>query len=454
MISPENQRYAIEQFAARENITIIDWVEGIDQSGSRKRSEWWTRLDSIIERVEAGEADAIVGWKFSRTARNRVKWAVALDRVESAGGQILSATEVNDPSPPGRLARGMLAEFAAFEAENIGATWKETLERRVRHGLVYNHKARFGYTRETDHPSGYAPDPVTGAILYELYRRYTAGESARSLAADLTARRIPTTRRVAPGNPIEPYYVTNNLDSGFGAGLIKFRGEYLPGAHEPIISPNEWDAYVAARAPRRRAPRAESTRGLLSGSSILYCWCGSPMYSNSAASHGRLNRIYKCHAVVKTRAHAGGNISGKVLEEHVVAWLHSKRDKLEAAAKRIPKRPVPVVDRARALQARIDELTEQLDVAGMRLIKETIPHASYERLRDRLTTEVAALELERQRVESRPADPVPMLIGILDGWERFDIGKRRAALKHFIDRITINPVDSEERIEIESHLND
>lgn len=93
MISPENQRYAIEQFAERENIDIVEWIEGIDESGSRAKSAWWNRLSYGCEQIETHAADVLVLWEVDRVARNKLKWATAEHRIESVGGRILSTTE-------------------------------------------------------------------------------------------------------------------------------------------------------------------------------------------------------------------------------------------------------------------------------------------------------------------------------------------------------------------------
>ncbi len=117
MTSPDLQRAAIETYAATHGYLVVDWVEGVDDSGSQRSSSWWRKLDRAVDRVEAGEVDGIIVWKFSRTARHRLKWAVALDRIESAGGVLESATEQFDTTTSaGRFARGMIAEMNAFEA--------------------------------------------------------------------------------------------------------------------------------------------------------------------------------------------------------------------------------------------------------------------------------------------------------------------------------------------------
>jgi site-specific DNA recombinase len=65
--------------------------------------------------LEHDEADVIVVWRWSRVSRNRLDWAVAVDRVEAVGGRLDSATEPFDVrTPTGRFARGTLAKFATY----------------------------------------------------------------------------------------------------------------------------------------------------------------------------------------------------------------------------------------------------------------------------------------------------------------------------------------------------
>src|SRR5690348_7596899 len=62
MISPELQRTAIEDHAARRGHRIVAWMEGLDESASRERSKWWKRLDEVIALVEAHEIDVVLVW--------------------------------------------------------------------------------------------------------------------------------------------------------------------------------------------------------------------------------------------------------------------------------------------------------------------------------------------------------------------------------------------------------
>lgn len=185
----------------------------------------------VMEMIETRQADVIVLWKWSRLSRSRKDWAVAADRVDVAGGSIESATEdIDVTTSHGRLARGMLVEIAAFESERIGDQWRETHARRVSRGLPANGKPRFGYRRAGE---GFEPDPETGPILAEAYRRFIAGDSAYTLVAWLNKIGARTAAGYGhSGGEFSRRTVIRMLDSGFGAGLIRSHGEYMPGAHE------------------------------------------------------------------------------------------------------------------------------------------------------------------------------------------------------------------------------
>src|SRR6185437_8859213 len=172
MVSPDIQRAANQRWAESCGYQIVKEIPDLDLTG-----RFWKRrrAEEAVGLVEAGEADVILVWKWSRLARNRLDWALALDRVERAGGRLESSTEPVDTSTStGRFTRGMLAELAAFESDRIGDVWKDVHRRRTSAGLPANGRPRFGY-QVID--GQFTPDPETGPLLAELYRRFISGES-------------------------------------------------------------------------------------------------------------------------------------------------------------------------------------------------------------------------------------------------------------------------------------
>lgn len=401
----------------------------------------WNRpaVQRVMEMIERGDADVIVLWKWSRLSRRRLDWAVAADKVETAGGRIESATEPLDTTTSaGRLARGMLTEFAAFESERIGDGWREAHARRIRNGLPANGKPRFGYTysRET----GFTPDPATGPVLANLYRRYIAGESIYSLVKMLHEQGI---RPVSGYGPTSDGLWTDRtlrrvLDSGFGAGFITAGGEQHPGRHEPVITDLEWTAFRDARQRRRRNGRVERSEYLLSG--LVRCACGSPM---NAGQYGeRRERKYRCRDAHSKRTHAGGYITAAFVEEEVRVWLAEYAEELNAIARAAGTRPRPtrVLDPTAALRARIDRADARIDKLGLQAIETDMPADSYNRLLAALTAEKAAAQLALDAMEVRVATPALAIApNLLANWTRYPIPQRRELLRRLIRYIEVTP---------------
>lgn len=451
MVSPELQRAAIEDHCARRGYVIAGWIEGLDESGSQRKSPWWAKLDQGIGQVEAGTADVIVVWRFSRTARQRLRWAVAIDRVEQAGGLLESATEPLDTSTAsGRLARGMLGEMAAYEAEVIGGTWREVHARRIARGLPAHGGPRFGYRRESK-GGPFAPDPDTGPVLASLYRRYIAGDSIRGLVVWLNSEGIRTATgysRTGTG-AWTTQCLRRVLDSGFGAGFINAHGERLPGAHEPVIDPATWEQYRAARVARRQLKRSQASPHLLSG--MLRCCyvmpdgepCGSGMGAN-AVGRGRVPG-FRCSKVAAQRKHPGGVVLTRVVELAVMDWLRDQAERSNRAVDELQAhRPAgkPRAKRDADLIAReILNLDQQLTILTRQHARNVIPEAAYVTARDEITAEKAVLE--QKHAEAVLADPAadvgPAAADLLRDWPALALTVRRESLRRVIRRIDVVP---------------
>lgn len=450
MTSPELQRTAIEDHCARRGYRVTRWIEGLDESGSRRKSAWWARLDEGVSLVETGDADVLVVWRFSRTARQRLKWAVAIDRVEVAGGLLESATEPLDTSTAsGRLARGMLAEFAAYEAETIGAAWKETHARRTKAGLPANGKPRFGY-RVQD--GVHRPDPIEGPVLAALYRRYIAGESMYSLIGWLNAegyQTVPGYSKRGPG-PWTQTALRRCLDTGFGAGFITVHAERERGIHEPVIDPGTWEAYLAARAARRTHRRSERSTYLLSG--MLRCHylledgspCGSPMGGGQFG--WQRTPKFRCIATAAERRHIGGYVTMAVVEDELRGWLarvesgeiNPTTDR-KRAGKNLPDLRRLDVD---AIGREILALDKQLATATRQHLREVIPEAAYLQVRDEI--EEAKRVLEERHAQALAAvrasvDSCPIAAQLLEDWDDLLVPERRAILRKLVDHIEVVP---------------
>ena len=461
MTSPDVQRHAIQAYADSHGIAITGWVEGIDESGSRAKSAWWAKLDAAVGQMEAGDVDVIVVWKFSRTARHRLRWAVALDRVDSAGGSLESATEQTDATPSGRFARGMLGELNAYQAELIGETWREAHERRVRKGLPPTGGPRFGYLQEQHSPdcSGscartrphgrYVPDPDTAPVLRELYSLYLSGWGYSRLAGYLSDRTPDRGRRwTEPG-------IASMLDSGFAAGLLghseaagttrrapmPWLRRYSPGAHEAIIDENTWRAYVAHREARNgRRVRGVSSPYMLSG--LVRCGdCGGAMHGKR--TNGRFT--YTC-----TRAERSGGVRKVSIvawraDEAAEQWLHSlaaDADKQIAAQASHASKRRDTEAFARRARERVVKGEERLASLTIKLADELISDAAYRVAAEAVQADIDAAQAVLRAAAANPAEEraaaeVPRDLDAL--WPTLGTEQRNLLLRPLLAYVLIAP---------------
>jgi site-specific DNA recombinase len=451
LVSPELQRSSIGDYARAHGIDVVEWVEALDESASRSKSPWWRRLEQAVAQVEARERDVVLVWKVSRAARHRRNWAVALDRIEVAGGTLESATEgLDTTTSTGRLARGMLAELAAWEAEVKGEQWKEAQERRRRLGLPHGGHARFGYTY--DRASGYTVDPQTGPLLAKLYERYLAGEGHTTLARWLNRTGVPTVRAARSGWSVQS--VVRLLDGGFGAGLIhREDGTWLPGAHEPVITVVQWEAYQRARRARWDVPaRVREPAYPLTG--LVRCAveqadgqpCGSSMVAASDARHGP-GYMYRCNSRYGGGMCPGVWVTRAQVEARVLRWLAEEvAGDVEARAAGKAARQAAAAEarlERKALSRELVRLEASLKRARGFLIDETLTREEYQTERKRLVErrDELAGRLDQLRVEADwlTGPAVTMARGLVADWDTLPVKRRRDMLAMLIRRVEVRP---------------
>lgn len=434
-ISLELQEAAGREYCKQHGYSIVavEADPGISGRTWRKRPA----VQRVMQMIENHDADVIVLWKWSRLSRARLDWAVAVDTVEHAGGRIESATESVDVSTStGRLARGMLAEFAAFESERIGDMWKSTHERRRRLGLPASGGPRYGY----DHENGdYTPNPTTGPVLAEMYRRYIAGEGFTRIAKTMNQAGIPN----PIGNPWTRIRVTTILDSGFGAGKLIHKHDhtrdYYDGRHDGVITAEQWAAYQERRKDAPAAPHVIEPRYILTG--LIRCGdCGAPMHV------GNQHLVdYKC-----SRAHQTGigrrlTITRHLADQAVKEWVTALAEDLDGRAQAIlktEKRDVVAINTHATVEAHLKKIDERLARLTVRYLDERIPEPAYQATLTRLTAERESLQA-RAVIDTRPqrreADARKLAPHIVELWDQATVLELRTMLATLIRQVRIHP---------------
>lgn len=451
-LSLESQEIICQEHCRRHGYHVVAVESDPGRSGTTTANRPGFRR--VTEHLDQDRAQVVVAWKWSRYFRHRLHWNVAVHEIESRGGLLESATEpVDVTTASGRLQRGMLAEFAAFEAERTGEVWKETHTRRRARGQPAQGGDRYGYRREgAKHDQRFVPDPEQSEHLAWMYEAFIGGMGFAAIAADLNSRGV----RNRLGKPWQRTTVRQLLDSGFAAGLILHQprdqngrpaGEpdRTPGAHEPVIDDATWRAYLATRAGRwRTPPRVVEPRYPLTG--LVRCGdCGDAMHPTGGGT-GQAGHSYVCGRYRTTGEGKCVTAVRANVEAEVLAWLAGLASDLDAAAA-ADRSTTQVRRRARAdvrtAARQVAELDRQLGELTRQLVAGVVPETAYRTARDELTAEreQAAEQLAHAETEQaqRPAKAGRTARSLLDDWDLLAVRDRRDLLATLIARVEVHP---------------
>lgn len=455
LISPELQRHEIDLYAKRNGLQIVDEVRDIDRSG---RTFTKRRVGEVIEAIRSGEYSTVVLWKWSRWGRNLRESLIHLATVEAAGGSVRAATEDFDPNTSiGRFTRDQMLLIAQLQSDQIGDGWRETHAKRRRDGLPHTSQKRYGYRYVKG--QGYVPEPEEAAILRSAYERIVSGEAIRGLALDLNVRGIKT----VTGGYWTATALRKVLDTGFAAGLIRWRSRttggaglrdfdnWEPGAHEPIIETELWDAYLAKRLATAETPaRLRVAAHALSG----LVWCGA---CEDLGIRRRMVTTYTsrgvhrwvCARAKMARAHEAFSVTNADATDAVWAWVereceHRENEAVTDAAERLARRERSAGDIER-YEAQVVQLTRRRKNLTRQLadLDEGVDGDDVRELLAETNAELAgaknALALAQLAVADEDDGAIRAFRGLRDEWENFEPHEHRLALSAVMEGLVVRP---------------
>ncbi|MFD7738391.1 recombinase family protein [Streptomyces sp. MJM8645] len=481
-ISPEIQQAAILEWASRNRKRIVRWITDLDMTGRNFKR----KIMQGIEAIERAEAKGIAVWKFSRFGRSRDGVAVNLKRVENTGGELVSATEPIDARTAiGRLYRGIIFEFSAYESDRAGEQWAETHDLRRSMGLPATGRERFGYTwhrrydpkTEKVQQEFYEPKLDIGPIVVDLYLMYVAGSKGfAKLCGWLNAQGFRTTRGSLWSTPT----LTRYMDSGFAAGLLRVHNrdckcngscpnyQFVEGAHEELIGPDIWQQYVERRKLiKDTAPRSRQGSYMLTGT--MNCGgCRRSAGVNAAQRKGKNIRGYAYRCGTRAQrgqlACAGCYILRSEVEGEVTAFLRQHADGIDES----PSVQVRQTRDFEAAQKRTSLARKELEKQHKRLTTaltnlavdkslnpENYEDDVYEKAKAKLTDERARITKQLEAATVEAAQPTftelrPIVVGLMAEWETLLVSERNAIIRKLIRRVALTKNESGEVV-VEIH---
>jgi len=252
-------------------------------------------LTDMISEVKKGKIDKIVVYKLDRLSRSQLDTLYLIEKVFLANNtDFVSISENFDTSTPfGRAMIGILAVFAQLEREQIKERMSMGAEARAKEGKWRGGIIPYGY----DYKNGMLTvNEFEAMIIREMYHDFVSGKPMHQLESDLNAKGYTLHGKVFSACNIR-YILSNKLYSG----MIRFKGEWLPGTHEPIIDDQTLEKslkLIESNRQRRAEMGYTATKShttYLGG--LLFCGqCGGKYGKRAVSTGSARHNTYVCYS--------------------------------------------------------------------------------------------------------------------------------------------------------------
>jgi DNA invertase Pin-like site-specific DNA recombinase len=417
--SPAEQRDRIEAACERDGLVLVDVHDELDVSGGTPLDKR-AGLRRAVEAIENGEAEVIVAAYFDRLMRSLRVQGELVERVEAAGGQVLAVDvgQVTNGSAGQWLSGTMLGAVSEYQRRTVAERSAEAQARAVARGVPPYSKITPGYRRGED--GCLVPDPKTAPAVAQAFAMRAEQTPIRAIRAFLAENGIERSH----------HGVDTLLASRVVLGELHFGDLVNLHAHEPIVDRALWQRVQRAKAKRGR--QAKSDR-LLARLDILRCaTCGARMVVGTSQS--RWN-IYRCPPTGDCDRRAA--ISAEKVEGIVADAV---RDALGDAEGR-----ASAESSAREAEKAVEKAQADLDAA----IRAFAGLEDETAVRERLGELRDARDAARDRLDQLGGRPASVTVSASADWDRLSLDARRALIRATVERVTVAPGRSSDRVTVE-----
>ncbi len=203
-----------------------------------------------------GEIDYVVIYMRSRAFRNYIDAGVTERQLATMGVKLVSAKEDFGEGIWADAMKGVADIMNEVQVRMSGEDIRTKMEHKARSGGTIG-RARLGYKNVRAEYDGrlvntVAIDPVRAPLVRQAFELYAAGDLSVERLAEAMGELGLTTRATAKWSekPVSDSKLHTMLRDPYYLGLMPYKGELLPGRHEPIISRDLFDRVQAVLQSR------------------------------------------------------------------------------------------------------------------------------------------------------------------------------------------------------------
>ena len=278
-------------FGDRSDIEIVGVYEEAFSAAAPGRQQF----DEMLGRVERGDAQGVIAWAPDRLARNSIdggRLIYMLDR--GVVHDLKFATYTFENNSQGKFMLQIMFGQSKYYSDALSDNVKRGNRSKIEKGW-----------RPNKPPLGYLNEPVTRTIVKDVERFarirqifdlvLSGGYSTRQIweiARNEWDFRTPKRRQLG-GRLIPLSYMYRILTNPFYAGVLVWNGRTYPGAHEPVVSLEEFER-VQKLLRRVEKPRPHTRSFAFTG--MIRCGeCGFLVTAEEQTNrHGSHYTYYHC----------------------------------------------------------------------------------------------------------------------------------------------------------------
>ena len=421
-VSPSEQAQRIRDACKRDGLKLIgDPLQEMDVSGGAQL-EQRPALGAALQMIENGDAEVVVAAYFDRLVRGLSRQAEILERVEKAGGSVLTVDvgEVRTDTAATWLSSTMIGAVAEYQRRSTGERTREGKRRAVAMGVPPFPNIPPGLRRKAD--GTIEPDPKEKKIVAKAFQLRADGSTVMDVRDYLGRHGI---ERSFHG-------VTSLLANPIYLGELHFGELVNENSHTAIVDKKLWQRVQRTRSTRGRPPKSDR---LLARLGVLRCGtCGSRMVVGTA-NHGGYH-LYRCPPIGDCPQRV--TISADLIETAVVDEVQRL---LEGISERASvKKDVQTADRE------LERAERELNAAFRAFDGfDDVPAA-----RERLLQLRDAHNEARDRADELRAAVAPAIKISARDWSKLSLSEQRALIVAVIDEVTVIPGRGPDRIAIVS----
>src|SRR3989338_11407184 len=232
VLSIDAQLTELREFAVRENISIIQ--EFIEKRSAKIQGR--PIFNSMIDRIEKGEASGIVYWHPDRLARNSIDGGKIIYLIDTGKIKFLKFPQFwFEATPQGKFMLQISFGQSKYYVDSLSENTKRGLRQKVRRGELPS-LAPVGYLNDV-RSKIIIVDKRRAPIIKELFEKFATGKYLLKDMSDFLAENGIKSKN----DVILRDRVPKILSNPFYYGHFRYSGEIHEGIHKPLISKKLFD---------------------------------------------------------------------------------------------------------------------------------------------------------------------------------------------------------------------